>query len=388
MADQGKNGKSDSYFEIVYEQPFNGLHTTLPANAIERNNSPTFSNFTLRNGELRTRPRMLTLYPFPQAYGIPLGVATFVDAQNNIHTVVVSQYGIYQLTSGLLRNTPNAWQRVYAFTEAPNITAPISFKVSLNKLYITFASNRLYQWDGLVTPTVVSQVDNTPTYAGSYFLGELAFRLIMLNTVEGKTPQSITSFPSRIRWSASGNPTHWNPSSDIGAGFDDMIDVPDSITGFAAPGQNGLVFRSNGISEMIPLAGGTIPFEWNHMWASENGIGNVYPFSIANYGPLSAFLSIDNAYSISMGGLKDIGGKVIDTLYKDIENAAGAPVATILSAFSQSYPYTCWFISIPLQGQAVNYSKNWLYNFHNDSWETWVENSGIITGKPAFVPTA
>src|SRR5258708_7951103 len=81
--------------------------------------------------------------------------------------------------------------------------------------------------------------------AGAYFLIELNAQLIMLNTVE-----STGNFPQRIRWSPSGLPTIFDPNVNIGAGYNDELDVSDIITGAFTVGTTAFILRSNGITEM------------------------------------------------------------------------------------------------------------------------------------------
>src|SRR5208337_1459058 len=126
----------------------------------------------------------------------------------------------------------------------------------------------------------VAIVDATNGYtAGAYFLIELNAQLVMLNTIESVGG----NYTQRIRWSPSGIPTIWDPNVNIGAGFNDELDVADAITGAFTVGTTAFILRNNGITEMISNSGsGTNPFSFNHLWASDRGIGNILPFGYAS----------------------------------------------------------------------------------------------------------
>lgn len=225
-----------------------------------------------------------------------------------------------------------------------------------------------------------------PLLAGGLFLGELDSRLILLNCVEQQdiAGKPSSNFPQRIRWSASGLPTVWDPTVDVGAGFSDEIDVPDVINGFLTIGRNGFVFRANGITEMTSISGGVLPFDFNHLWASERGIGSVQPFSIAGYGPIGIFIADDDIYELSLGGFKKIGGKARNAIYTDLANAISLPIASLYPKYKPDYPYLTYKLNLPQPGGT---SKVWCYFVEAECWFQWTENTGFETGKSRLVPT-
>jgi hypothetical protein len=225
-----------------------------------------------------------------------------------------------------------------------------------------------------------------PLLAGGLFLGELDSRLILLNTVEQQdvAGKPATNFTQRIRWSASGLPNVWDATTNVGAGFNDELDVPDVITGFLTIGRNGFVFRSNGITEMTSISQGLLPFDFNHLWASDRGIGNVFPFTIAGYGPIGIFISSDDVYELSLGGFKKIGGTARNAIFDDLGSAVITPIASLFPSYLNSYPYLTYKLSIP---QAGGKSKNWCYFVEAEAWFPWTENQGFETGKSRLVPT-
>lgn len=213
--------------------------------------------------------------------------------------------------------------------------------------------------------------------AGAFFLIELNSQLIMVNTVESVGGQ----FTQRIRWSASGLPTVWDPNVNISAGFIDSLEVPDSYTGAFAVGTSAFLLRNNGITEMVPTgASGENPFEFNHLWASDRGIGNVLPFGYASYGPLGIFISEDDVYNVSLGGFKKIGGVARDAIFDDISAATGVAIGSIIPYYATNYIRNHYKLTIPQENDTVI----WNYAIEEQSWERELKKNIIFTGIPRW----
>ena len=214
---------------------------------------------------------------------------------------------------------------------------------------------------------------------GAFFLGILASRLLLLSTIEGA---SQSAFTQRIRWCPSGLPSIWDTNVNIGAGFNDLLEVPDIITGYLPIGdKTGFVFRSNGISEMTAVSDGILPFDFNHLWASDRGIGNVLPFSIAGYGPIGMFISSDDIYNISIGGFKNVGGVARDQIFTDLANASSTPLAAFVPRMANNYIYLTYMLVIPF---GVD-TKIWVYSVEDSSWVSWIKKNLTVTGRMNFV---
>ncbi len=201
----------------------------------------------------------------------------------------------------------------------------------------------------------------------------------MLSTVES----SGGAFPQRIRWSPSGIPTIWDPNVNIGAGFNDELDVPDGILGAITVGTTAFILRSNGITEVTSTGIGINPFNFNHLWASERGIGNIYPYGYASYGPLGIFISSDDIYNVSLGGFKRIGGVARDAIYNDLYANIGLPIASIVPYYQLNYVYNHYKLCIPQK----NGVKIWNYSIEDDSWQPEFKSNTIYTGKTRYCYT-
>jgi hypothetical protein len=225
--------------------------------------------------------------------------------------------------------------------------------------------------------SAVGMVDATNgVTAGAYFLIELNAQLLMLNTVES----SGGNFPQRIRWTPSGLPTIWDPNVNIGAGFNDELDVADSIFGALTVGTTAFILRQNGITEVTSTGVGINPFNFNHLWASDRGIGNILPFGYSAYGPLGIFISSDDIYNVSLGGFKRIGGAARDAIYNDINLAIGNPIGTIIPYYQLNYIYNHYRLAIPQN----NGTKIWNYAIEDDSWQAEFKSNTTYTGHTRY----
>lgn len=276
------------------------------------------------------------------------------------------------LNSGITGATTPSWSGTLAGQTTDNGTGASTLPIIWINNGIPGAAN------GFSAAAVVDATLGTT--AGAYFLIELNAQLLMLNTVESVGG----NFQQRIRWSASGLPTVWDPNLNIGAGFNDELDVPDSIFGALTVGTTAFILRQNGITEITSTGQGINPFAFNHLWASDRGIGNILPFGYAAYGPLGVFVSSDDIYNISLGGFKRIGGVARDAIYDDIYAATGSPVGSILPYYQLNYIYNHYKLAIPQQKGV----KIWNYSIEDDSWQSEFKANTIFTGHTRYCFTS
>jgi len=240
--------------------------------------------------------------------------------------------------------------------------------------------------------THAGEAISDPTLIGGIFIAELANHLIIANVTESTSSgSSSVNYPNRIRWSNTGfNPNlngtfganlgtigaTFDPNITLTAGLNDLLDVPDLITGLMTVGQMGYIFRQNGITEFSPTGNGLAPFDFNHLWASQNGIGNVYPFTIAQYGNIGIFVAYDNVYMVQGQTVAAIGGGARDAIVSDLANATGSPKASIDRGFSLGYTYLVYHLRIPL----ANSMRSYVFSMEDNNWTVWTETGVWPTG--------
>ncbi len=388
-----KNG----YFEITYKGFDGGLNVQEPETEIPDNCTPSANNFQVRNKELRSRP------PFSQQFaGMDnsspiLGVFSFLDANGVYHTVAWNQAGLWQLAP---QGGPPGSVGQWAPLGGPNPAAgiPIAYQAFANILYYTNGGTFLASWDGIgqtatgsqtygdgSTSTSIAGISKTdaptivagstgPLSFGGLFLAELNDQLLLANiTLFDNGTGTIYTFPQRLWWSASGIPTQWDFSANTSAGENDFLDVPDQITGMATVGVNGYLFRSNGITFFTPTGNALTPFQFDHLWASNHGIGNVYPWSIHSYGSIVCFISVEEIYQMGVASFEPIGGKTRDAIMADLALASGVPTAAIVPTEQLGYVYFTYRISIPL----TTFTRHYWYSIQDKNW-TQHDTPGVI----------
>lgn len=378
--------------------PFGGLHVQAPDNTIGPQYSPALSNVILRNSEIRTRPQFRQAFGGPDGTAPVLAVGSFLSKQQILHTFAVTGRGLFQLKTNAIDEMGrgnNPWSFVGPSLAQNNV--PVSWASYAGILYYANFNN-LWAWDGAfegvlgIAFTGPSLNVGPPFFTiGAIFVAELDNHILLAYVYE--TLGGVTTIlPNRIRWSNNGfNPTNaagvfggnvgtagatFDPTINVNAGLNDFLDVPDIITGVMTLGRVGYIFRQNGITELTATGRGIAPFDFNHLWASQHGIGNVYPFSIAQYGNMGIFISFEQIYQITTGGLNAIGAGARDAIMADIANAVGPPKASLDRGFTLGYTYLHYHLRIPQAGG----TKSYVFSVEDNNWTTWFTTGVWPTG--------
>lgn len=382
-----------------WSTPYGGLHVQTPENMIGPSFTPAVNNFFFRNSELRTRPAFKQLMQGPDGNNIILGCGSFLSASQVWHTFSFTPRGLFQLKTNWPQEQ-QAGRNPWVYLGGPALsTAPIAWQAFDGVLYYTNGSH-LSAWDGQanapITDVAFSGTVFPPpanqTVVGGAFLGELDSHLF-LAYVRTNTGGNITIQPNTIQWSNAGfQPTlngvfganlgtigaTFDANVNPNAGFNNFIDVPDLITGLMTIGREMLIFRQNGITQVTPTGQGTAPFDFNHMWASQNGVGSIYPFTIAQYGGTGIFISFEQIYQITPSNLQPIGGGARDAIMTDLANATGSPKASIDRGFALGYTYLNYHLRIPL----ANSTRSYVFSIEDNNWTSWTESGVWPTGIP------
>ncbi len=412
---------------VKYTGPWKGLNTDNPENSIGPNEAVECDNFILRGGEIRTAPRLVN---FSRGLGqhqeICRGISGFLDQNNAYHTVAISDIATYQLS-----NT-GIWQ---ILNKLPITGGGFSsFAQLLTKLFFTNYSPNLYSWTGMSNTVAIEYPG-----IGARYVFELDARLVLLSTVEvvnssyfgvwssttayttgqivfynniyfvavsgstGIVPGTnivywittkltgpVEYFEQRIRATPSGATNIFLPAGAdglaTGAWFDDMLDCPDILTGVITVGPSAYLLRTNGISQLTPNGSnvnGAAPFNINHMWASERGMGSLYPSACAQYGALGIFVSTEDIYSLTPSGFQSIAPSVRYALLHDLANATYTPVGTIVPVLSNGYVYPLYMLTIP-QGEDTFV---WCYSINEQQWFRRILEKLQVTCPPKYVYT-
>lgn len=382
---------------VTWITPYGGLNVEAPENLLGPQFTPKMDNFMFRNAELRSRPAFKQLLPGPDGTNIILAVGSFLSNAQVWHTMALTPRGLFQLlpnSQNLLIAGQNPWQ----FLGGPTLqTAPIIWQSYAGIFYYGNGAH-LSAWDGQanepITDVAFLGATNPPpsdtTVFGGLFLSELDNHIIIAYVTETTNGEGVV-IPNRMRWSNDGFSPILNgvfganlgtlggtfdPSIALTAGSNDFVDVPDIITGLMTVGQQGYMFRQNGITSFAPTGNGAAPFDFNHLWASQNGVGSVYPFSLAQYGNVGMFVSYENIYQMQGQNLSAVGGGARDAIMTDLANATGSPKASIDRAFTLGYTYLVYHLRIPL----TNSTRSYVFSFDDGNWASWTESGSWPTG--------
>lgn len=379
------------YFEQTYvaNPVWRGLNTQQPATIIDPGFSPYLKNIWLRNSAISSTPPFLKFFDAPQKNNQALGIGSFNDQNNVIHTVSWTTRGLWQLAANRFAGV-NPWAYINGQPLLSGI--PVAWQTFASLLYYTNGCPYLQSWDGIAsTATVVSAVGSSyaigsiagPGTLGGYFLYEMNNQLILMNVVFANSTTGVVSqFPNTLAWSANGIPNQFDATVNTSAGFNQFLDVPDQFTGVMPLGPVAYLFRTNGITEQaISGSNNLTPFYFDHMWASNHGVGNVYPWSIAQFGSVGFFVSTEQIYQMSVNNFNPVGGGARDSIMGDLAKATQNPVASVVPDYAYGYIYLTYRISIPMG----TFTRHYVYSVEDQNWSMEETNGVIVTGKPESV---
>lgn len=381
---------------------YKGLNSRTPPIFLNELEASAMSNVWLRNQEIRSMPPFSLVFPGPDPNGATLGETSFLDGNGTIHTCSFTASGLWQLQPFNLNPATNPW----TFVGGPTLMSgtPVSSRVFANLLYYTNGVPYVQSWDGIATSTtLVSGLTNAifggnGSSIGGEFLYEINNQICLLNVslynlssvtnpIPGFGPSTlpagaVTTFPQTLWWSANGIPNQFDPTVNTSAGFDSFLDVPDQFTGVMAFGEVAYLYRNNGITyQTISDNSSLAPFYFDHLWSSELGMGNIYPWSIAQYGSVGFFIATDNVYKATVQGFAPIGAGARDAIILDLSKATLNPVASIIPKFSQGYVYLRYELCIPMGSATRMYS----YSVEDDSWLVQDFPGLLVTARPSLV---
>jgi hypothetical protein len=306
--------KSGKLFQVDYQAPFGGIDTTAFASAIEPKNFAALATALVNANQLS---------PVGWSELIIQSIADTDSFLGYIPVVESSTIGyIITMTSVIVVASDGAggltFTTVTSYAPAVTTYGYFSYVVIDNLLiWTTQTWNEIWSYD--ITTGVIARLTN---YVGGGFLGVVNNQLINLGGVSALDGE----VPYRISWSAPGQYGQFLPydvSSGLGnyaAGFNDLPSTSDVLVGIITVGTVAYLFRSQGITQMSPTGNGIQPFSFNHLWASQLGIGTVLPDTISQYAGAGAFIADSGIYSLGISGLTDITGQARELIFNVINN--------------------------------------------------------------------
>lgn len=353
--------------------PFKGINSDTPSPESAPNEFDDVLNFFVRKGRIQTRPNLSGYIGVTPNGQIIRYTGKFKDANGNFHTFFLVNYFSGQTPAYMLSTGPPTLNPL----TIPGLAAGQQGSVQLftdahiqNQIYFANGGYPLSYLDGSST---VQFAGDTPGTCN--FLAVNTSHLVQAYCTEPATGQTGSKvFPRRVRWSASGNPLEWDPAIDFTAGLNDLLEVPDDITGINTLGRNSFVWRSNGVTVMFPTGIGLAPFDFENFSLAPDGVGNFFPYSLATYTNWCTFVAQDNIYRFDVSSMTPIGGMSKKKIYTDLSNAGSDPVwGRIVPNFTLGFDFLCYMLTIP--GPNIT----WIYTFDDGQWVRFSSSQGYLT---------
>ena len=229
------------------------------------------------------------------------------------------------------------------------------------------------RWEFITAPAVSSQgplfgmngADTPQQWTGSSTTGDwtntsgsvdVPNGTMLVSSLNQIFVAGVSTTPSRLYWSAIGDPTNWDSASDLGAGFMDLDpDDGQAISGLGVVGPYVMVCKPRKIWFLIDPASATVR-------QLSNNVGCVAHRSIATGAAGTYFLSEDRVYLTNGSKLQpvsDIIQPTVDSIQAGLRSqAAGA-------CFNTHY-----YLSVPLTGTDNDTTLDW-----DETLQSWWKHS-------------
>jgi len=425
-----------TYQSQLIKGPFKGIWDATPKPNTPPESFDDMVNFFCRKGRIQSRPKLVTFTAPPDGKVVREAI-TFADGNGEYHTLILTDrsayyvegagtytrltlplaglkkrgthtggssatvmtdsaaafiaddligYTVYNITDGssgvitdndtttitvaaLSGGTGDTWETndeykidILDGTGLPYAIAPMN-----GRIYFCNGSHVLMYVDGNDTVLVAGDAP-----FACRFLSANAFHLLAFYTTE-PVPGEVgsTNYPIRARYSKVGDPNDWTA---LTSGLNDLVEVPDSITGATTLGRNTFIARTNGWTMMAPTGVSTAPFTFEQYNYAPKGIGNRFAYSLATYGNTAIFVSADDIYRLDGASMSPIGGNCKKKIFEQLAQASGDQVrGFIIPRMGIAYDFLSYWLSIP----GVNYS--WVYNLEENSWTKFYSSAGRLT---------
>jgi hypothetical protein len=363
-----------AFDQLPIAGPFGGIVDDQPRPTKDPKTWDDLVNFIPYEGRLISRPR-LNGYGNPPDGAIVRLMYRFTDLQGFDHNLVLTTQTAYAVT-GTTVPTYNVLALPAPLTNLSGTNLPYGIAVMLGRVYFCNGSTTGLYAEG---SDHIAGADGSGPLGAWRFAGVLGNHLVVLNTTEPAPgyPGS-TRYGNRVKWSASGDPQTWDVGAGSTAGFTDLLEVPDQITGFSTLGRSGYIFRNNGITLMTPTGVGVAPFQFDQITNAPLGVGNWYPYSLSTYGSICCFASSSDVYAFDGSSFNNIGKAARKKIFADI---GATPVNSIygwiIPRLGAGFPLFSYWLSLPnsVQGGPVC----WVFNFDSQAWWRFWTPYGQLT---------
>lgn len=391
----------ENHFRIEYRTPLGGVDSKAPPQFIEGNRLVSASNGFIREEQYTPITPQLVPWTGAGTYNplndfVGIGELPFIGISGGVYNS--SGYFFITATYAGGNATITAWQAGDLQGAVPinigSVTLPV-YQTLGRLTYITINQVVYLSAPGLTGICQLAIIPSSPTFQfqmtlltsnlGCSYLREMSGRLVAMNVWQ-VVSSIVTNFPYQIAWSAAGQQYGvWNvldaSGNPTGAGFNNLPDVEDIITGAQFTGPTAYIYRQQGITEVTGLNSGVQPFDFNHLWASEKGIGAVYSNSLDQYGTESAFVSDTDVFSFGIGGLAPISGPVRQGIYETLVASSNNLFGLLCGITFDGEPELYYILIFqPLTAVGGQFQTVfWIYDYTDKEWMMALLNFAVFT---------
>ncbi len=216
-------------------------------------------------------------------------------------------------------------------------------------------------------------------YLGANVLKKFGGSLLALGITP--SPGTVIQSPEMVfAWSAASEFGVWNPTTSdglvTGAGFEQLADIEDPLTGGFVNSSTLLMLRAKGMSYAVLTGNGTEPFQVSHVDLAPEGEGCQGQLLSSQYGPVGFYVGNSNIYSYIQNP-QPIGDKIKTFLYENLSPAinSGTVIAAskAVSVFLLNTESTFFGVFV--------YPYLYFYNANNGTWtRLFCVNTAGFTG--------
>jgi hypothetical protein len=202
------------------------------------------------------------------------------------------------------------------------------------------------------------------TLQGVRVLRKFAGSLIGLGLIPA--PGTIIASADMIfAWSATNDLDTWAPlgldGNVTGAGFAQLADIGDYLTGLIITNATAFIIRSQGISYAIATGNATSPFNFNHIGLGDEGEGAQVTALLSQYDQSGLYVGNSDIYQVA-NGITAVGAKIKTALFNALNKNPFRLLGNAACAVMTASETALFLLAI---GNVI-----YIYNLANNTWQT------------------
>jgi hypothetical protein len=224
-----------------------------------------------------------------------------------------------------------------------------------------------------IGPAIIKYVNpgqfvTSTTAQGVRVLRKFAGSLIGLGNIPAPNPAvgfPTTALDMIFSWSATLDLDIWNVlglnGNVTGAGFAQLADIGDYLTGLIVTNATAFIIRSQGISYATATGNATSPFNFNHIGLGDEGEGAQVTALLAQYDQSGLYVGNSDVYQLA-NGITAVGAKINKALFNTLGENSFRLFGNAACAVMLTSETVLFLLAI---GNVI-----YIYNPSNATWQT------------------